>query len=212
MNALILGATGLVGSHCLRLLIEDPRYDRVFALVRRSTGVESEKLREVPFDLATIDTLLTAESVDHVYCAFGTTVKKAGSQEKMIEIDVEIPFAVARRTLYLGATHFSLVSSLGANASSRIFYSRIKGELENMISALGFQSVAVLRPSVIGGSRAGDTRGAERIGQWAMTILPKRWRTISAERIARAMINQAQKSDPGTTVIESGEIWSLSGL
>ena len=212
MNALILGATGLVGSHCLRLLLEDPRYDRVFALVRRSTGVESEKLREVPFDLATIETLLPAESVDHVYCAFGTTIKKAGSQEKMLEIDVEIPYAVARRTLVLGATHFSLVSSLGANASSRIFYSRIKGELEDMISALGFRSVTVFRPSVIGGDRPGDSRAAERIGQWAMTILPKRWRTISAERIARAMINQAQKSDPGTTVIESAGVWPLSDL
>ncbi len=130
----------------------------------------------------------------------------------MLEIDVEIPFAVARRSLGLGATHFSLVSSLGANASSRIFYSRIKGELENMISELGFQSVAVFRPSVIGGHRPGDTRSAERIGQWAMTILPKKWRTISAERIARAMAKQAQNSQPGTTVIESGEIWSLSGV
>ncbi len=210
MNALILGATRLVGSHCLRLLIEDPRYARVFALVRRSIGVESEKLREVPFDLATIDTLLPTESVDHVFCAFGTTIKKAGSQEKMLEIDVEIPFAVARRTHGLGATHFSLVSSLGANASSRIFYSRIKGELENMISALGFGSVAVFRPSVIGGDRPGDARSAERIGQRLMTILPERWRTISAERIARAMVNQAHKSDPGTTVIESGQIWPLS--
>lgn len=210
MNALILGATGLVGSHCLGLLLEDPRYDRVFALVRRSTGIESEKLREVPFDLRAIETLLPTRSVDHVFCAFGTTIKKAGSQEKMLEIDVDIPFAVARRTHGLGATHFSLVSSLGANASSRIFYSRIKGELENMISALGFQSVALFRPSVIGGNRPGDARSAERIGQWAMTMLPKKWRTISAERIARAMINQAHDSGPGTTVIESAGIWSLS--
>jgi len=210
MNALILGATGLVGSHCLSFLLDSPEYEKVFALLRRSTGIDSDKLVEVTLDAGAESPFRMDVEIDHVFIAFGTTIKKAGSQERMTEIDVDIPFAVAQKARIQGARHVSLVSSFGANARSRIFFNRIKGELEEKVTHLGFDSVSIFRPSVIGGEREGDARFGEIIGQKAMSILPKRWRTIGADVIARAMISDALSERRDTRIYSSGEIWGIA--
>jgi len=209
-NALILGATGLVGGHCLTMLLDAPEYETVFALLRRTTGIDSNKLVEVTLEADSDSPFRIDAEIDHVFIAFGTTIKKAGNQERMTEIDVDIPFAVAQKAREAGARHLSLVSSLGANAESRIFYNRIKGELEEKLSHLGFESVSFLRPSVIGGERSADSRMGEAIGQRLMSLLPRKWKTIPAEVIASAMIKTALHPEPGVRIIPSEEIWGIS--
>jgi len=210
MNALVLGASGLVGGHCLDELLASPQYKRIVALTRRPLERSSDKLVEMAFDGACFDSFSPPFPIDHAFCAFGTTIKKAGGQEAMREIDVNIPHRLARRLKGLGVQHFSLVSSLGADYESHVFYNRIKGELEEDLKRMRFDSLAIFRPSVIGGDRPGDHRTGENWGQKAMTILPKRWKTIPAELIAKAMLAKALEGFHGTQTIHSGKIWDLS--
>lgn len=207
MNALILGGTGLVGGHCLRLLIDSGSYQNVVALTRRSLEVHSPTLHEA---MVSYDDLAAYEPpvhIDHVFCAFGTTIARAGSPEAMHKIDVEIPLALARRMKMLGASHFSLVSSLGANPNARSFYSQIKGELEVEVTKLGFQSLDIFRPSVIGGTRKGDARLAERLAQFFLKMAPLSMRTIPAEFIAEAMVRHALSATGGRRTIFSKDLW-----
>ena len=146
-------------------------------------------------------------AVDHVFCAFGTTLARAGSQEAMRKVDVDIPLAFFRRMKELGAKHASLVSSIGATPASRSFYPRIKGELEVELLRLGFESVDIFRPSVIGGTRPGDARPAERIMQLVLRFAPKSIRTIPAATIARAMISGALAAKPGHRTVLSQHMW-----
>ena len=210
MNALILGGSGLVGGHCLDLLLASPNYQHVVALTQRPLGRSSTKLIELVFDGSDFDSFEPPISIDHAFCAFGTTIKKAGSQDAMREIDVNIPFRLAKRLKALGISHFSLISSLGADDESNVFYNRIKGELEEDMKRLRFDSLAIFRPSVIGGNRPGESRVGENWGQKAMMILPKRWKTIPAEHIAKAMVVKALEGFSGTDTIHSGKIWDLS--
>ena len=133
MNALILGASGLVGGHCLDSILASPDYQNVIALTRRPLNRSSDKLIEQGFDGSDFSAFEPPVSIDHAFCAFGTTIKKAGSQQNMREIDVNIPFRLAQRLKALGVSHFSLVSSLGADYESNVFYNRIKGELEEAV-------------------------------------------------------------------------------
>jgi uncharacterized protein YbjT (DUF2867 family) len=207
MNALILGATGLVGGHCLKGLIDSPACTGIVALTRRPLETGSSKVIEQSVSFDALESFTPPIQIDHVFCAFGTTIKKAGSQEAMYHIDVEIPLQLARRMRSLGASRFSLVSSLGANARSKVFYNRIKGELEDAIRALEFDSTLIVRPSIIGGKRKGDERGAESLMQTVMRIAPKSVRTIPAEMIAGAMIQDALRPRKGTKIMLSKEIW-----
>jgi len=209
MNALLLGSTGLVGRHCLDYLLNSPNFELVLAPVRTKSGLNHSHLTEIPLNDGEFAIPGPAVEFSHVFCAFGTTIKKAGSQEMMRHIDVDIPLRVAKRSLELGSKHFSLVSSLGANSSSRIFYNRIKGELEDSVSGMGFESVDIFRPSVIGGDRRNEERFMEKLGQRAMSLLPLAWRTIPASRIAAAMISRGSDPQSGVRVFESKEIWSV---
>ena len=145
--------------------------------------------------------------VQHAFCAFGTTIARAGSQEAMRYVDVDIPRMYFRRMKELGVRHVSLVSSLGANPKARSFYSQIKGELEVEVLSLGFESVDIFRPSVIGGTRKGDARPTERIVQFLLRIGPQAIRTIPATTIARAMIAGAVSAQPGRRTVLSGSMW-----
>lgn len=207
MNALILGATGLVGGHCLKGLLASPHYHSVLALVRRPLEIDSSKLSvsTVPFEEWPLFT--PSFPIHHVFCAFGTTIKKAGTQEEMVRIDLTMPLTLAKRMKELGASHFSLVTSLGANAKSSVFYNRIKGELEDGITALGFDSTVIIRPSIIGGERPLDQRNAESWMQKIGKLAPKSVRTVPAERIAHAMLAGATSSQPGTHIILSKDLW-----
>lgn len=208
MIALVAGGTGLVGGHLLRLLAADPRYDHVRALVRRplpgdfppgriqEVRVEWERLHD--HDLA----------ADHVFCALGTTIRDAGSRERFRRVDHDYVAALARLSRHEGARHFSLVSALGADPRSRIFYNRVKGDAERAVRGAGFASGAILRPSILGGRRDRPRR-LEALGQRLAALLPGRLRLVSAADVARVMIHLAVREQPGWRVLESEEIRAI---
>ena len=212
MIALVAGATGLVGGHLVRLLAADARYDAVKALVRRPAPalasaagvtpvvVDYERLDDDPSDLR----------ADHVFCALGTTIRAAGSRAAFRRVDLEYPAALARIARGLGAAHFSLVSAVGADPGSRIFYNRVKGEAEAAVRAAGYPSGAIFRPSILGGART-ERRPLERMGQWLAALVPGRYRVVDAGDVARAMIEVAADESPGWRVVESEAIRSMAG-
>ena len=213
-TALLAGATGLVGSHCLSQLLSDPAYGRVVAVVRRPLPLSDPKLdtRVVDFDrLAAAD----LPPVDDVYCALGTTIRRAGSRDAFRRVDHDYVVALARRAAERGATRFLLVSAIGANPGSPVFYSRVKGETERDVAAVSFDAVHVLRPSFLVGERS-ERRPRERLmivlftGVAPLLVGPlRRYRPIPAEAVARAMRAVARSGRSGILVYESDRIAQL---
>ncbi len=154
------------------------------------------KVREVVVDFARLDSVEAELRADHVFCALGTTIRKAGSQEKFRQVDFEYPRRLAQLALANGAQHCSLVSALGASSKSGVFYSRIKGELEDELRAMGWPSLCLLRPSVIAGNRQ-ESRPLERLGEVMLRFGPATYRPVAAGKIAAAMIATAQREPRG---------------
>ena len=207
LTAILAGATGLVGGECLRQLLASSRYERVIVVTRRELGpeVRHDKLRQVVVEFDKLGEARPRLRGDHVYCALGTTIRKAGSQARFREVDFEYPLRLARLTLRNGARHFSVVSALGASPSSSFFYSRVKGEMEDGLRQLGWPSLAILRPSVIAGKRT-ESRPLERVSEHLLRFAPATWRPVAARDIAAAMIATALREPPGVTVLESRDI------
>lgn len=207
LTALLAGASGLVGGECLRRLLAETAYASIVLVTRRDLGAlaKHRKVRQVVCDFARLQAIAGTLQADHVFCALGTTIRKAGSRAKFREVDFEYPNRLATVTRSQGATHFSLVSALGADRRSPFFYSRVKGELEDAVGAMGWPSVCIVRPSVIAGDRA-ESRPLERLAEHALRWAPSTWRPVPAARIAAAMVATALRSPPGVTVIESRDI------
>jgi uncharacterized protein YbjT (DUF2867 family) len=212
LTAILAGATGLVGGECLRQLLACPRYERVIVVTRRELGAAArhDKLREVVVEFDRLGDAKARLRGDHVFCALGTTIRKAGSQAKFRAVDYEYPLRLARLGLQNGARHFSVVSALGASRSSPFFYSRVKGEMEEGLRQMGWPSLGIFRPSVIAGERA-ESRPLERVSEHLLRFAPATWRPVPARDIAGAMIAVALREPPGVTVIESREISRVAG-
>jgi uncharacterized protein YbjT (DUF2867 family) len=165
-TAAIFGATGLVGRLCLALLLGDERYDRVVAIGRRQPAQSNPKLVVRRAALDTVEALddPTLGTVDDVFCCLGTTLKKAGSQDAFRRVDLDYVVNAAGFAKRRGARHFLMVSAIGADARSRVFYSRVKGEAESAVAKLGIECVSIFRPSFILGARdeTGWGSGLER--------------------------------------------------
>ena len=211
--AVIAGSTGLVGSHCLQFLLSSPEYASVRALVRRPTGVSHPKLHEQTVDF---DSLANLPHADHVFCALGTTIRKAGSQSEFRRVDLEYPLRLAESVLSAGAQQFVLVSSVGANSKSGNFYLRTKGELEEALRQQLFAGLHIFRPSFLLGMRS-ENRPGERIGMalakplsFVMVGGLRKYRPITAETVGKAMVNAASVGTSGTHVYEYEEIISLA--
>ena len=207
-TALVAGASGLVGGHVLRLLLADPAYARVITLARRSLDVHHAKLEQRPIDVDTLDAISDLPSVDDAFCSLGTTIKKAGSREAFRKVDRDYVLGFARAAQRAGARQFLLVTALGADAGSRIFYSRVKGEIEQAVRQLPFEGIQLFRPSFLIGRRA-EVRLAERIGvPVARALSPllvgplRRYRPIRAADVARAMLRIAKEAPRGSNVFE----------
>jgi uncharacterized protein YbjT (DUF2867 family) len=190
-TAWIAGATGLVGGHALRLMLD--RYDRVVALARRPLEIQHPKLES-----ASIESMKIDGPVDDVYCALGTTIRKAGSQEAFRRVDFDLPLRLADAALQRGARQYLLVSSVGAAAKSGTFYLRVKGELEDRLTSMDFESLHVFRPSILMGDRA-ESRTGENVGiaiarvtQFALVGPLRKYRPIDARVVAEAMIAATQ--------------------
>jgi uncharacterized protein YbjT (DUF2867 family) len=214
-SAVVLGATGLVGGHCLELLLADPAYGRVTVLARRPSGRTHPKLSEVIADFDRLESHVDALSADDVFCCLGTTIRKAGSQEAFRKVDFDYPARAARLASGRGAKRFLVVTAMGADAGSRIFYNRVKGEVEREVSRLPFETVVLVRPSLILGERD-DRRPAEAAAQVVMPALSfllagplKKYRAIPGRTVAKAMVRLAKEAGPGVRVAESDELAAL---
>jgi len=207
-TALLAGATGLVGSHALELLLADAHWSRVVAVGRRTTSYHHAKLEQRIVDLGSLEAASDLPHVDDVFCCLGTTIKQAGSQPAFRLVDHAYVVGLARAGLRAGATQFLLVSAIGADPKSRVFYSRVKGETEAAIRALPYQGIQIFRPSLLLGERT-QFRLGERIAMLGAPVLPallfgrlRRYRPIHAATAARAMVTIAHEAPRGPNVFE----------
>jgi uncharacterized protein YbjT (DUF2867 family) len=212
--ALLAGGTGLVGGYLLTMLDEDSYFDEVRALVRRPSNLRGRKLSEHVVNFAELheDDL---SGVTHVFCALGTTMKKAGGESAFRRVDYEYPLNLARGAASYGASRFLLVSSVGASANAGAFYLRVKGELEAALRALPFEALYLFRPSILLGSRQ-EERPGERLGmaaaralEWAMVGSFRKYRPMPAAVLARAMTVSAERGEPGSHILHYDEIRKL---
>jgi uncharacterized protein YbjT (DUF2867 family) len=211
-SVLLLGATGLVGSECLRLLSNDDAFDRVVVLSRRALD-EKALTAKVEAHIVNFDHLTAAArffAVDQIICALGTTMKEARSRQRFRAVDLLYPLTAAHLGIERKVSHFLLVSAHGANAKSLFFYSRIKGELEAGVSALPYRSLTIARPSVLVGTRE-NPRMAERIAAAGLSFLaPASVRPIRASEVASALVRQAVLDEPGRRVLDAAELRRLA--
>jgi len=204
----ITGATGLVGREALTAMLEDPQLSKVLAVVRRSTGRTHPKLEERVVDFDALGPSLTGGSADVAVCCLGSTIKQAGSQAQFRRIDHDYVLAFARAALVAGAAHFLVVTALGADRGSRVFYNRVKGEVEESLTGLGFRALTIVRPSLLIGERT-EVRFAERAMAPLSKLLPRSVRGIEASKVGRALARLAREPAEGRRVVLSGELHAL---
>ncbi|WP_159912600.1 NAD(P)H-binding protein [Pantoea sp. 18069] len=204
MKLLLAGASGLVGSHVLRLALADERITQVTAPVRRALPLTHAKLLAPVVNYDALPEGAAWWQADAVVCTLGTTMKAAGSEAAFRRVDHDYPLAVARLARAQGTPTYVLNSAASASAQSRFFYNRVKGELEQALAQLGFASLTYARPGLIGGER-GEPRPAERAAIVALSalgpLLPRSWRLYPAQNIAQAMLAAALLAQPGVHVI-----------
>jgi uncharacterized protein YbjT (DUF2867 family) len=204
-TAVIAGGTGLTGSHCLRILSAAPEYSRVVALVRRPAALQSPKVQEQVIDFDRLINLQVDAGAD-VFCALGTTIRKAGSNAAFRRVDFDYPVTLGRTAAALGARQFLVVSSVSADPASPNFYLRTKGEMERELAALPFQAVHIFRPSFLIGERR-EFRAGEKLGIAAARLIApmlmgslRKYRAVPAETVARAMVRYALKDVEGVHI------------
>ncbi|MGA0558908.1 oxidoreductase [Larkinella sp. VNQ87] len=206
-TALVVGATGLIGNALTHRLLDSSAYEKVKVLVRHSLGWQHPRLQEIQYDFDHPNSLLIR--ADDIFCCLGTTMKKAGSREAFRKVDYHYPLDVAKQALVNQARQFLLVSSMGANPGSSIFYNRVKGELERDLTALHFPALLIFRPSLLLGDRK-EYRLGERIGEGLMKLfnplIPAKYKGVRAESVASAMCHKAQDDLSGTHIFESDQL------
>jgi uncharacterized protein YbjT (DUF2867 family) len=205
----LAGATGLVGRSILEGLLADPSVRSVHVLARRKPRVADARITCHIVDFAGLPPL---PPVDEVYLALGTTIKVAGSQAAFRAVDFDANLATARAALAAGARRCGLVSAMGANAKSGVFYNRVKGELEEALAQLSFEGLVIARPSLLIGDRARlgqPERPLEEVSEVFMKILgpliPSNYRAIAATQVARTLLARTPSSE-GRVVMLSGEM------
>lgn len=212
-TALIAGSTGLVGRELLLLLLEDHSYEKVIALVRKKNDYHHHKLEQVETDFNEPEKLRSwFKNVDDVFCCLGSTMKKAGSKEAFRKVDFEYPVALAQLAEKEGCSGFYCISAMGADPKSRVFYNKVKGQLEEKISKLKIPSLVFFRPSLLLGYRE-EVRTGERIAIAVFQALAfifwgplKNMKGIPAAKVATAMINSARHKKQGVHIILSGSM------
>lgn len=214
-TAILLGATGLIGGHCLQLLLKSPRYSKVVCLIRKKLPIINEKLEQVVVDFDHLQDYAADLKGDDVFCCLGTTIKVAKTKENFKKVDYHYPLAAGKIALQQGATQYLLVSSLGADKNSLVFYSKTKGEIQRDLKALGYPTLHILQPSLLLGDRR-DNRAGEKFAELAMTGLGfllqgplKKYRGIEAEAVAFAMVHLATDEQPGTHTHQSDAIQAI---
>ncbi|WP_413380995.1 NAD(P)H-binding protein [Alkalihalobacillus sp. 1P02AB] len=215
-RALIVGASGLVGSELLQILLKGDRYSEIVAFVRTPLPIKHHKLKVVTVDFDKLADYQNEMDVQDVYCCLGTTIKKAKSQENMYKVDVHYPLTLAKLVQEKGIDHFILVSAMNANSKSKFFYSRIKGELEEHLKALPLPALSIVQPSLLLGERE-EFRFTEKVADWVFKSLSwmlkdstrAKW-GIEAKTVAYVMYRIAQLKTKGTNVYSAQDMASIA--
>ena len=216
-SVLLLGASGLVGGECLKLLIQGSPYEKITVLTRSplTTDIKDSKVHHHIIDFDRLGEYRHLMKADHVICALGTTIKKAKTKENFYRVDFTYSHEIARMAFEQGAEHYLLVSSMGADSHSSIFYNRVKGELEQAVQKLPYRSVSIFRPSLILGHRH-ERRLSEQASKIMAEIfsfaIPERYKPVHAADIARAVLKIAGQDQDraGIRIIESNEITRIA--
>jgi uncharacterized protein YbjT (DUF2867 family) len=211
-TALIIGSTGLIGSTLLKQLLNNKEYSKVIAFSKRKTGVQHPKFTEEIIDFDKPESYESLVKGDDFFCTIGTTIKKAGSKEAFKKVDFEYPKQFATIALKNGVKQFLIISSMGADKDSNSFYLKTKGSIEDFLKQSTFESVAVLRPSILLGNRD-EFRLGEKIGGFVMKAFSfllvgklKNYKPIESATVAEALEIIALKNTPGFTVYNSAAI------
>jgi uncharacterized protein YbjT (DUF2867 family) len=207
-TALLAGATGLIGSALLPLLLASERYAKVMVVGRRPVPVQHPKLTQVITDLGELESERLRLIADDVYCCLGTTMRQAGSKEAFYEVDFLYVVKLAAVTAANFAAQFLVVSSLGADAESLFYYNKVKGEMEAAVRQAPFRAIHIFRPSLLLGDRAKPRLG-ERLGGLLLKLVSpllrgnwQKYRAIKGEAVARAMLRAAEDDGGGVRVHE----------
>jgi uncharacterized protein YbjT (DUF2867 family) len=207
--AIIAGATGLIGSYLVELLLNSERYERVIVLTRRSLNMQHEKLQEIQTDLQDLPQHASLLQAQDVFCCLGTTMAKAGSKQKFYAVDFTYPQILAGLCKQNGAKQFLIVTAMGANKNSRIYYNQVKGEIEEAIKTIGFEGTHIFRPSLLLGPRTEKRAGedaAKSLYAYLGWLLPMNYKGIAAEKVAKAMLHFASVEQTGCFIHASGEL------
>lgn len=210
--ALVAGSTGLIGSQLLELLLASNRYDQVKAISRKPLQISNPKLINIVCGLDQLAAHSEQLKCDDIFCCLGTTMRQAKTKEAFLKVDVDAPLQLAAITHHLGAQQFLLVSALGANQTSSIFYNRAKGEAEAGILKVGFRSVYFFRPSLLIGPRVEQRSGedaAKFFYRWLSFLIPEKYKSIESIKVARSMLAKAEADKSGSFILESIEIQKL---
>ena len=210
-TAVIIGGTGLVGGHLLSQLLEDSRFTKVVSLGRRPSGKSHPKLEEHTVDFDDAQSWSGLVKGDVAFSALGTTIKQAGTKQAQWKIDHDYPLAFAKAAAANGVRSYVLCSASSANAKSRVFYSRMKGALDDAVQQLGFERVRIMRPSLLGGARE-KPRGGEKLGSAMLAFfnalgLFRRYREIPGATVAKAMLNASFDPAAGTKICTLAEVF-----
>ena len=209
-TAIVIGATGLVGSTLVKQICENPNYSKVVLLLRKPLNISHSKLIQ---EVINFDKLDVSKIVgDDLFCAMGTTLAKAGSKENQYKIDCTYPYEIGKIAKVNGVKQFILVSSAGANFESSNFYLRTKGDLEKKIQSIGFQNFVSVRPSMLLGDRQ-ESRLGERIGKGVFNLLSplmfgslRKYRSVEASDVAKSMQRFANQELSGVKYVEYDDI------
>lgn len=212
-TAIIIGSTGLVGHQLLGLLSYSDRYTTIFSISRTKPDDLPDNVIHIPFNSG--DYVVPAPC-DAAFCCLGTTMKKAGSKEAFLKVDLEMVSQFAKKVIEAGARRFAVVSSIGANPDSSGFYLKTKGQMEEQLKKNSFERLVIVRPSLLLGKR-NEQRFGEDIGKMLFSLFRfvfvgslRKYRGISAEDVAKAMMVLAEEG-VGTTVAESDMLVAIAG-
>ncbi|QHJ70292.1 oxidoreductase [Planococcus halotolerans] len=217
-SALIAGATGLTGSKLVEVLLDRPEYDKITVFVRRPLTLEHPKLEQIHVDYYRLDDYKKHFQVDDVFCCLGTTIKKAGSQKAFRRVDYDYPVALAQLAKSAGAKNFLVVSAMGADSRSNIFYNRVKGQMEDSLKKMELPALHIFRPSLLLGDRK-EFRLGEKVASLISPVFSpllrggmKKYKPIQAEQVAKAMCTAAQTESGGIQVYPSDRIAEMGSL
>ena len=209
-SALLLGATGLTGGHLLHLLLESEEYHIIYIYVRRPLGIQNPKLKEIIIDYESYEGTVDA---DTVFCCLGTTIKIAKTKEAFKKVDQDYPVKIAQLQFNAGSKRFLVISAMGAASDSLFFYSRVKAEMEKLLSTIGYPKLFIFRPAIITGERK-EHRSGEKIATGIFEILNyiligplKIYQSVSAKAIASCLLSYSCNNQVhGRVIISSDRI------